>query len=66
MADADPHKSPINDPSKQPAALRTLLGRTNKDWWPEMLSLDILHQGGVSPDPHGRDFNYVEAFKSLD
>ena len=66
MADADPHKSPINDPSKQPAALRTLLGRTNKDWWPEMLSLDILHQGGVSPDPHGRDFNYAEAFKSLD
>ena len=66
MADADPHKSPINDPSKQPAALRTLLGRTNKDWWPEQLSLDILHQGGVSPSPYGDEFNYPEAFKKLD
>ncbi|EMD82548.1 catalase/peroxidase HPI [Pacificimonas flava] len=45
---------------------RSLLGRTNRDWWPNQLSLDILHQGGVSPDPMGEDFDYVEAFKSLD
>ena len=64
--DAIPEKSPINDPAKQPAALRTLLGRTNRDWWPEQLSLDILTQNGVSPDPHGADFNYREAFKGLD
>jgi len=58
--------SPISNPSKEPAALRTLLGRTNRDWWPEQLSLEILTQNGVSPNPYGRDFNYREAFKSLD
>ena len=58
--------SPINDPKKQPAAMRRLLGHTHRDWWPEQLSLHILHQGGVSPDPHGEDFNYAEAFKKLD
>jgi catalase-peroxidase len=47
-------------------ATRSLLGRTNKDWWPESLAVDILHQGGVSPDPMGKDFNYAEAFKKLD
>ena len=45
---------------------RPLLGRTNKDWWPEALPVDILHQGGVSPDPMGADFDYPEAFKALD
>ena len=46
--------------------MRSLLGRTNRDWWPEALPIDILHQGGVSPDPMGEDFDYAEAFKSLD
>lgn len=45
---------------------RSLLGRTNKDWWPDQLPLEILHQGGASPDPMGEDFDYAEAFKSLD
>ncbi|WP_375391629.1 catalase/peroxidase HPI [uncultured Sphingomonas sp.] len=64
--DAITSTSPINDPAKQPAALRTLLGRTSKDWWPESLSVDILTQGGVSTDPHPKGFNYREAFKALD
>jgi catalase-peroxidase len=45
---------------------RSLLGRTNRDWWPESLPLDILSQGGGSPDPMGDDFDYAEAFKGLD
>ncbi|NIJ35697.1 catalase-peroxidase [Sphingopyxis panaciterrae] len=45
---------------------RGLLGRTNKDWWPDALPLEILHQGGVSPDPMGEDFDYAAAFKSID
>nr|WP_245196745.1 catalase/peroxidase HPI [Sphingomonas jejuensis] len=45
---------------------RSLLGRTNKDWWPEALPIDILHQNGVSPDPMGEDFDYAEAFSKLD
>jgi catalase-peroxidase len=45
---------------------RSLLGRTNKDWWPDALPIDMLHQGGVSPDPMGADFDYAEAFNALD
>ena len=45
---------------------RSLLGRTNKDWWPEALPVDMLHQNGASPDPMGADFDYAEAFKQLD
>jgi len=51
---------------KDPAALRSLLGRTNRDWWPNRLSTEILHQHGRSGDPMGDDFDYAEAFKSLD
>lgn len=64
--DAPTTGSPLSDPAKEPAALRTLLGRTNRDWWPEALSLEILTQGGVSSDPHDPEFNYREAFKKLD
>ena len=46
--------------------VRALLGRTNRDWWPEALQLDILTQNGTSPDPLGADFNYAEAFNTLD
>ena len=64
--DAITQNSPINDPAKQPAALRTLLGQTSRHWWPESLSIDILTQGGVSTDPHPKGFDYREAFKALD
>jgi len=58
--------TPLNDPKKEPAALRSLLGRTNRDWWPNQLAMDILHQQGKSGDPMGDGFNYAEAFKQLD
>ena len=45
---------------------RGLLGRTNKDWWPDSLDLHILTQGGTSPDPMGEDFDYCEAFNAVD
>src|SRR6201996_3380774 len=57
---------PLNNPAKQPAALRTLLGRTNRDWWPNQLSLDILQQNGLSSNPMGDDFDYAKEFRSLD
>ncbi|NYT40870.1 catalase/peroxidase HPI [Sphingomonas sp. R-74633] len=44
---------------------RALLGRTNKDWWPEMLATEILNPNGAS-NPMGADFDYAEAFKKLD
>jgi catalase-peroxidase len=41
-------------------------GTTNQDWWPNQLNLDILHQHSSKSNPMGEDFNYAEAFKSLD
>ncbi|WP_152616256.1 catalase/peroxidase HPI [Sphingomonas sp. ERG5] len=58
--------SPLSDQAKEPRALRTLLGRTSRDWWPNQLSLDILQQNGLSGDPMGDDFDYATEFKSLD
>ncbi|QTC87693.1 catalase/peroxidase HPI [Brevundimonas pondensis] len=58
--------TPLNDPKKEPGALRSLLGRTNRDWWPNQMAMDILHQQGKSGDPMGDDFDYAAAFKSLD
>ncbi|WP_137681613.1 catalase/peroxidase HPI [Aurantiacibacter suaedae] len=46
--------------------MRSLLGRTNKDWWPDALDLEILTQDGKSADPMGADFDYCEAFNALD
>ena len=53
-------------PVDRPTTVRSLLGRTNRDWWPEALPIDILHQHGVSPDPLGEGFDYAEAFNKLD
>ena len=41
-------------------------GKTNQDWWPNQLRLEILHQHSPLASPMGTDFNYAEAFKSLD
>jgi len=41
-------------------------GTSNRDWWPNQLSLKILHQHSSLSDPMDKDFNYAEAFKSLD
>jgi catalase-peroxidase len=35
-------------------------------WWPKALNLDILHQHDTKTNPLGKDFNYREAFESLD
>lgn len=40
--------------------------KSNRDWWPNQLNLKILHQNGPMSDPMDKDFNYAEAFKSLD
>ena len=41
-------------------------GTANRDWWPNQLRLDILHQHSSQPNPMGADFNYAKEFKSLD
>lgn len=39
---------------------------SNSDWWPNQLNLQILHQNSAKSNPMGADFNYAEAFESLD
>ncbi|MGC2755729.1 peroxidase family protein, partial [Candidatus Binatus sp.] len=39
---------------------------TNADWWPNQLNLKFLHPQSPLADPMDKDFNYAEAFKSLD
>jgi catalase-peroxidase len=41
-------------------------GTSNRDWWPNQLNLNILHQHSVKSNPMGEDFNYREEFKKLD
>jgi catalase-peroxidase len=41
-------------------------GRTNRDWWPRSLNLNILRQHSEKSDPMGEEFDYAEEFKTLD
>ncbi|MGQ8707091.1 catalase/peroxidase HPI [Serratia sp. TSA_198.1] len=41
-------------------------GNSNQDWWPNQLSLEHLHQHSSLSDPMDKDFNYADAFNSLD
>lgn len=41
-------------------------GTTNRDWWPNALNLNILHQHDRKSNPMGEDFDYKEEFKKLD
>ena len=40
-------------------------GMTNRNWWPNQLNLDILHQHSSKSNPMGEDFNYAKEFKNL-
>ena len=40
--------------------------KSNQFWWPEQLDLSPLRQHAAESNPMGEDFNYAEAFKSLD
>lgn len=62
MAD-DSQKCPFTD------AVRThtiAAARSNSDWWPNQLKLELLRQHSTKSDPMGEDFDYAEEFKSLD
>ncbi|MEY8848660.1 catalase/peroxidase HPI [Psychroserpens sp. XS_ASV72] len=41
-------------------------GVKNRDWWPNELKLNILRQHSPESNPYGKDFNYAEAFNSID
>ena len=44
----------------------TNAGTTSRDWWPQQLRVDLLHQHSSKSDPMDKDFDYAVAFKSLD
>ena len=56
-------KCPVTGAGNKQAAGR---GKANRDWWPNQLRLDMLRQHCCKSNPMGKDFNYAEAFKSLD
>ena len=39
---------------------------TNRDWWPNQLNLQVLHQHSALSNPMGEGFDYAKEFKSLD
>jgi catalase-peroxidase len=41
-------------------------GTSNRDWWPNQLRLDLLHQHSSKSNPMGEDFDYAKEFQSLD
>jgi catalase-peroxidase len=41
-------------------------GRVNREWWPDALSIEMLHRNSKLSDPMDKAFDYAEAFKSLD
>ncbi|MDH3562759.1 MAG: catalase/peroxidase HPI [Gammaproteobacteria bacterium] len=61
----------MNEDSKCPVTGRTSKqvaggGTSNRDWWPNQLKLNILHQHSPKSNPMGEDFKYAEEFKKLD
>jgi catalase-peroxidase len=56
-------KNPVKDRVNKQETGR---GISNRDWWPNQLKLEILHQHSSKSNPMGEDFNYAKEFKSLD
>ena len=52
-------------PVGKDGGVRALLGRQNRDWWPDALAVDVLSANGPA-DPMGDDFDYAQAFNALD
>ncbi|MGI9329173.1 MAG: catalase/peroxidase HPI [Gammaproteobacteria bacterium] len=48
------------------AAIGQGVPKSNQFWWPEQLDLSPLRQQAAESDPQGADFNYADAFRSLD
>jgi catalase-peroxidase len=41
-------------------------GRSNREWWPDQLNINVLHGNSSLSDPMGEDFNYARKFRTLD
>ena len=52
--------------AKCPFAGETTAAHTNRDWWPNQLNLQPLHQHSNLSNPMGEKFDYAKEFKTLD
>ena len=46
--------------------VHTAGGTSNRDWWPHQLDVSVLHANSAKSDPMGDDFDYAQAFSTLD
>jgi catalase-peroxidase len=60
------HGSESENPAIDSPTPKTGRPRTNQDWWPNQLNLQVLHQHSSKSNPLGEDFDYAEELKSLD
>ncbi len=60
---SEPSKCPVTGKTGKTTSSR---GTANRDWWPNQLNLNILHQHSPASNPMGPGFNYAEEFASLD
>jgi len=51
---------------KCPVMHTTIVGRTNRDWWPNQLNIQVLHHNSTLSNPMDKAFDYAKEFKSLD
>jgi catalase-peroxidase len=59
-------KCPVMNGANGTNGTKTTRARSNRDWWPNQLNLEILHQNSPVSNPMGKEFNYAEEFKKLD
>ena len=63
MSESSQGKCPVMHGAHKQTATGTI---ANRHWWPELLNLGILHQNAPASNPMGEEFDYTQAFQSLD
>ncbi|MFL6279574.1 MAG: catalase/peroxidase HPI [Vicinamibacterales bacterium] len=56
----------MDNEQKCPFSSKAQTGRSNQEWWPNQLNLNVLHQNQPVRDPMGAEFNYADEFNTLD
>jgi catalase-peroxidase len=64
--DSRQHGSESESPAIDAPTPATAQPRSNRDWWPNQLDLQVLHQHSGAASPLDSDYDYAEAFKKLD
>ncbi len=66
MKKMDEGKCPVMHGASGAAAQYASRSMTNRDWWPNQLRLEVLHQNSPAGNPMGEDFDYAKEFSALD